>query len=141
MICLYFFNLDFTNVAHIWPKIFIYQLILRRKKPYRSKTFFYHISSIILGNFCFFVPLKLKTNQFKVLCKQTYVYTVPTLFLLRHHPKWTRLKLVFFSEGSLSLNLEEQFAGKSYTWQKSCRSSQILQLAVGSDKTNFDALC
>ena len=31
---------------------------------------------------------------------------------------WTYLKLVFFSEGSLSLNLEEWVAGKSCTWQK-----------------------
>ena len=52
-------------------------------------------------------------------------------------PKWTELKLVFFSQGSLSLNLKEWFAGKSCTWQKSFRSSQILQLAV----SNIRFLC
>ena len=45
--------------------------------------------------------------------------------------KWTQLKLVCFSEGSLFfLNQEEQFAGRICTWQKSNRSSLNLQLAV-----------
>ena len=41
-------------------------------------------------------------------------------------PLWTELKLVFLSEGSLSLNLQKWFTGKSCTWQNWDRSRQIL---------------
>ena len=33
-------------------------------------------------------------------------------------PKWIKLKGAFFSEGSLSLNLQKWFPEKSSTWQK-----------------------
>ena len=78
----------------------------------------------------------------KVHFKQTQVNTVPTFFLLRHHQHDTHealghqvckdrlqvdlVKTVFFSEGNLSLNLEERFTGKSCTWQKRAQSSQNL---------------
>ena len=89
-----------------------------------STQFYYNIRSL----FDFLTPtLTVQNNSFsKFLLKHTNVYTVPIysgitsmihmklgdIRFEKTVPKWTEFKLVFFSEGSLSLNLEEWFYRK-----------------------------
>ena len=68
---------DFTNVAHRWRKIIIYQLFKKERNLIGQTRFLKHISSILLGKFLVFCTPEVKKKFSSKFCVNKHMY-IPT---------------------------------------------------------------